>query len=468
MPPRAGRKPQVARPRVAKVSRTSRVLPEAEPDPDGRPAGGAGPADAGGPLFGPRLFGPRLAPPLAWLPRDVLLSVFLGALQIVGTFGAARGQRHTAGLRDLDALAIVLACIGPLLLLVRRRYPVPVLIASVLPPLVYALRDYPPGPVYLSLVVALFTAMTAGYRAVSYVVLVAGYVVIGWIVPWVRDDEPPSAAWAGGVAAWLMVLAAFSEVVRVRRAYVAAERQRAAEEQAAREEAERRRAGEERLRIARELHDVLAHHISLMNVQASVGLELMDANPEQARTALTAVKQASREALGELRGVLAILKGEGESAPRTPTAGLADLDDLVSRASTAHLAVRLERDPAVRDLPGPVGLAAYRIVQEAVTNAVRHSGAAHVTVRLSLVDGGGALRVAVEDDGRGPTGAAGTSGGHGLRNMRERASALGGTLSSGARPGGGFRVVAVLPVTGDNAGDARDGRADAHEGDGAA
>ncbi|NUP31325.1 MAG: hypothetical protein HOU01_06360, partial [Streptomycetaceae bacterium] len=146
------------------MSRTSRVLPETAPDPGGSPAGGAVPADAGGPLFGP-----RLAPPLAWLPRDVLLSVFLGALQIVGTFGAARGQRHTAGLRDLDALAVVLACIGPLLLLVRRRYPVPVLIASVLPPLVYALRDYPPGPVYLSLVVALFTAMTAGHRTVSYV-----------------------------------------------------------------------------------------------------------------------------------------------------------------------------------------------------------------------------------------------------------------------------------------------------------
>lgn len=200
-----------------------------------------------------------------------------------------------------------------------------------------------------------------------------------------------------------------------------------------------------------------------MNVQASVGLELMDANPEQARTALTAVKQASREALGELRGVLAILKGEGEAAPRTPTAGLADLDDLVTRASTAHLAVRLERDDAVRALPGPVGLAAYRIVQESVTNAVRHSGASLVTVRLTLdrTPDGEALRVAVEDDGRGvaaspsslsaPSPAPG--GGHGLRNMRERATALGGTLTCGARPGGGYQVVALLPLAGQDGGD---------------
>jgi signal transduction histidine kinase len=260
---------------------------------------------------------------------------------------------------------------------------------------------------------------------------------------------PPSIVYSGGVAAWLIALTAFGEVVRVRRAYVTAERRRAAEEEAAHEEAERRRAGEERLRIARELHDVLAHHISLMNVQASVGLELMDSNPEQARTALSAVKQASREALGELRGVLAVLKGDGESAPRTPTPGLGDLDELVARASTAHLAVRLERDDAVRDLPGPVGLAAYRIVQESVTNAVRHSGASLVTVRLSVTDG--ALRVAVEDDGRGPSAVATSpSGGHGLRNMRERASALGGTLTAGARPGGGFRVVAVLPLNGED------------------
>ncbi|MEU8136399.1 sensor histidine kinase [Streptodolium elevatio] len=431
-------------------------------------ASGAVPGTASGAAPGddspPPLFGPPLPPPFGRIPRDLLVTLALGAFQIGGTFAAAHNQRDEPGLRDLDPLAIVLVVIGPLLLLVRRRYPVQVLVASLLPPLVYTLREYPPGPVFLSLIVALFTAMIAGHRAVSYSVLLAGYLAMGWLGPLIRDNELPNLAWAGGVAAWLLALAAFSEVVRVRRAYVAAERRREAEEEAAREEAERARAGEERLRIARELHDVLAHHISLMNVQASVGLELMDANPEQARTALTAVKQASREALGELRGVLAILKGEGEAAPRTPTAGIADLDDLVARASTAHLAVRLERDDAVRALPGPVGLAAYRIVQESVTNAVRHSDASLVTVRLALerTPDGEALRVTVEDDGRGDAKSASTSaqaatpaagGGHGLRNMRERATALGGTLTSGARPGGGYRVVALLPLAGQDGGD---------------
>ncbi|MDI2132345.1 sensor histidine kinase [Yinghuangia seranimata] len=410
----------------------------------------------------PGRFGPRFGRPFAWLARDVAVSALVLVLQTVGTIGAAHGQRNDTDLRGLDALALVLVCVGPLLLLARRRHPVAVLVLSLLPPLAYTLRDYPPGPIYLSLIVALFTAMTAGHRAVSYVMLVVGYFTLGWLGPWVRDNSLPDAAWAGGVAAWLLVLATFSEVVRVRRQYAAAERMRAAEEQrrvteeqAARVEAERRRAGEERLRIARELHDVLAHHISLMNVQASVGLELMDANPEQARSALTAVKQASREALGELRGVLAVLKGgdDAEAAPRTPTYGIADLDDLAARASTAHLAVRLERADAVSDLTGPVGLAAYRIVQEAVTNAVRHSGASVVTVRLALTDGDEALRVAVEDDGRGPDAdpAPQAGGGHGLRNMRERATALGGTLSTGARAGGGFAVVAVLPLSRDDA-----------------
>ncbi|HSA50986.1 MAG TPA: sensor histidine kinase [Yinghuangia sp.] len=426
------------------------------------PGSGSGYDEVGRDRAAAPLFGPLLPPPFVRIPRDALLVLVVGALQIGGTIAASHNQRGRDDVRGMDVLAYVLIALGPPMLLVRRRYPVQVLVGTLLPTVVYTLRDYPPGPVFLALIVALFTAMTAGHRAVSYGVLVVGYAVMGWLGPWARGEGMPGAAWAGGVAAWLLVLAAFSEVVRVRRAYVAAERRRAAEEKAAREEADRARAGEERLRIARELHDVLAHHISLMNVQASVGLELMDANPEQARTALTAVKQASREALGELRGVLAVLKGEGESAPRTPTAGLADLDELVSRASTAHLAVRLERADDVGNLPGPVGLAAYRIVQEAVTNAVRHSGASTVVVRLAIdhAPDGDALRVTVDDDGRGAPadrvpdakGGVGVGGGHGLRNMRERASALNGTLASGTRAEGGYQVVAVLPLGGQDGG----------------
>lgn len=403
------------------------------------------------------LFGPPLPAPFGRVPRDVVVAVVVGALQIGGTIAASHNQSGREDVRAMDVWAYLLISLGPLLLPVRRKFPVAVLLGALAPTVAYTFRDYPPGPIFLALIVALFTAMTAGHRAVSYGVLAVGYATMGWLGPWLRDDALPNGAWAGGVAAWLLVLAAVSEVVRVRRAYVAAERRRVAEERAAREEAERARAGEERLRIARELHDVLAHHISLMNVQASVGLELMDGNPEQARTALTAVKQASREALGELRGVLAILKGEGEAAPRTPTAGLADLDELVARASTAHLAVRLERDDEVGAMPGPVGLAAYRIVQEAVTNAVRHSAASLVTVRLELArmpdHDGDALRVTVEDDGRGAAaGGRSAGGGHGLRNMRERATALGGTLTSGPRREGGWRVVALLPPAGEDGG----------------
>jgi signal transduction histidine kinase len=215
----------------------------------------------------------------------------------------------------------------------------------------------------------------------------------------------------------------------------------------------RRRAGEERLRIARELHDVLAHNISLINVQAGVALHLMEEQPEQARTALTAIKAASKDALGELRSVLDVLRHVDEGAPRAPTAGLADLDRLVSGATAAGIDVRVVTSGTPRPLPPSVDLAAFRIVQEALTNVTRHAGQATATVSLTYGEEG--LTVSVEDDGRGVNGAgAGTGperprergGGNGIRGMKERASALGGDVEAGPRPGGGFRVTASLPA----------------------
>ena len=217
------------------------------------------------------------------------------------------------------------------------------------------------------------------------------------------------------------------------------------------EEETRRRASDERLRIARDLHDVVAHHISLMNVQAGVALHLMDEQPEQARTALTAIKQASGEALQELRSVLDILRqGDGadeQAPPRTPTPGLGELDTLVERATAAGLDVRAAVAGTSHPLPVSVDTTAYRIVQEALTNVARHAGsAAAATIRVDYGDDD--VVVEVEDDGRGApvNGASKNGGGNGIPNMRERAEALGGQLDAGPRPGGGFRVRAWLPV----------------------
>jgi signal transduction histidine kinase len=212
---------------------------------------------------------------------------------------------------------------------------------------------------------------------------------------------------------------------------------------------ERRRAqGEQRLALAQELHDVLAHHISLINVQASVALHLLDEQPDQARPALTHIKAASRDALHELRTALDLLRGATDAgAPRAPAPTLADLDHLVDTVRASGLDVRLERPDQLPAVAPAVELATYRIVQEALTNVTRHAHARHATVRLANAGPGGGITVEVVDDGTGDVGEGDVEPGNGLAGMRERAAALGGTVDAGPRPdGGGFRVRAELPT----------------------
>jgi signal transduction histidine kinase len=256
-----------------------------------------------------------------------------------------------------------------------------------------------------------------------------------------------------------IVVAVLSEVllaagpVDVDRAWALAEdamagRQRRLAAERTRAEEARRRAGEERMRIARELHDVLAHNISLINVQAGVALHLMDEQPGQSRSALQAIKQASNDALGELRSVLDVLRQGDEAPPRSPASGLAHLDGLVAGAGATGLEVRTRVEGIPRPLPAGTDLAAYRIVQESLTNVTRHAGPASATVLVRY--GPDNLTVQVDDDGKGPS-AAKTNGpgGNGIRGMRERVATLGGELTTGPRPGGGFRVLARLPLDGE-------------------
>jgi signal transduction histidine kinase len=240
------------------------------------------------------------------------------------------------------------------------------------------------------------------------------------------------------LAAWLLVLLVGCEALR-------GGRERRLEERRTRELQERTRADEERLRIARELHDVLAHSISLINVQSGVALHLLDDRPEQARTALSAINEASADALREVRSVLGVLRGDGEAPPRSPTAGLDSLDELVARAGAAGVTVAVHVEGERRSLPTSVDLAAFRIVQESVTNSLRHAGASEVTVHLGYAPD--ALTVQVDDDGSAPSAEPGSDGGgSGIPGMRGRATALGGELEAGPGPGGGFRVRARLPL----------------------
>jgi signal transduction histidine kinase len=209
-----------------------------------------------------------------------------------------------------------------------------------------------------------------------------------------------------------------------------------------REEAELRRAGEERLRIAQELHDVVAHHISLINVQASTALHLVDRQPEQAAPALSAIKDASKEALVELRSIVGILRQSDETAPRQPVAGLGNLDHLIKRTSMAGLEVHSIVHGEPRALSTSLDRAAYRIVQESLTNVVRHAGATTANVRIQY--GEETLVLQVDDNGSSLAGP--PTEGNGISGMRERAAALGGTLTTARTPAGSLRITARLPL----------------------
>lgn len=377
----------------------------------------------------------RHRPPLPG--SNVLVPLAVAVIQVLGT--------HFAGLRqpermDLDALGIVLLAAGPAALVLRRRYPVPVLGFVLATTLGYSLLDYPRGPIFLALIVALVTVVMSGHRIAAVTSLVVGYFSFLWLPYLVGTESAPTLGQALALAAWLLVLLAASEIARSRREH-------AIDLARSRAEEERRRASEERLRIARELHDVLAHNISLINVQSGVALHLMDERPEQARTALTAIKQASNEALGELRFVLDILREGHEAPPRSPTSGLARLDDLVGKTEAAGLRVSKHVEGTPRPLPSRVDLAAFRIVQEALTNVARHAGDARAAITIEY--GTHDLTIQIDDDGRGTAVETPSGAGKGISGMRERAIALDGELEAGPRADGGFRVRARLPLRDD-------------------
>ncbi len=368
---------------------------------------------------------------------DVAITVAVAAIQLGITTIAARHQPEAT---TLGPLGYALLATSALALLWRRHAPVAVLAATFALTAAYVLADYPGGPVFLALLVALMTVFLCGHRLIGWATLAAGYVTFGWLEAALGNHDAPSVGQAVGSAAWLLVLGLVGEGVRV-------QRERARERALARASETRRQVGEERLRISRELHDVLAHNVSLINVQSSVALHLIDEQPEQAREALAAIKQASGETLREMRAVLGSLRDSDETLPRAPAPTLARLDELVAQVRAAGVTVRLHVDGDPTGLPTAVDLAAYRIVQEALTNVTRHAPGAGADVRVRCHDG--AIELQIDDDGPGPGGGRWDAErhGNGITGMGERAAALGGELHAGPGPGGrGFRVRARLPI----------------------
>jgi signal transduction histidine kinase len=369
----------------------------------------------------------------------VRLALFAGLIQVVGSRFAAHDQLAA---RSLDPWGYLLLLAGPAALLVRRRHRVPVVAATIAVTVAYLVLGYPYGPVFFAPVVAMIGALREGRRVPVWILTGAGYALcvgLGWLpgvhLHYLRFAEAVAALLVIGVVLLL------GEAARVQSRYLQELSRTRAEQARVRAEQQRRQSSEERLRIARELHDVLGHHLSLINVQAGVGLHLMDEQPEQARTALLAIKQASAEALREVRSVLGVLRAEDEQAPRAPAPSLANLAALADDAGARTV---VEGEP--RELPAELDRAAYRIAQEALTNVRRHAGAcATATVTIGYRPDG--LTVRVADDG--PGGATDVdyeSAGNGIAGMRARATALGGTLTAGPGPAGGFEVEARLPT----------------------
>ncbi|MBO2439282.1 sensor histidine kinase [Actinomadura nitritigenes] len=346
------------------------------------------------------------------------------------------------------ALDVAAGIAGSLALVAWRRAPLVALVLGAAFMLVVAARTQPGPAAAYPVMVAVFGAVRAGHRVAAAVVSVAFLgIAVAVNLPG-ADGAEENLQSVALLVGWFVAAGVAATVTRHRQAYLDEAEQRAAEAERTREEAARRRAGEERLRIARELHDSLTHSISVIKVQAGVAVHLAHRRGEEVPPALLAIQEASGDAMRELRATLEVLRdsdggdgSEGEAA----ASGLDRLGDLVDRARSAGLDATVTVSGTRRDLPAEVDRAAYRIVQEALTNVSRHAGGAAAAVCVDYADG--ALVVQVEDDGEADPDAPPVPG-KGLLGMRERVAALGGRLRAEPRAEGGFVVRAELPLEG--------------------
>jgi signal transduction histidine kinase len=360
------------------------------------------------------------------------------ALLLITLGGAAPAGARWQHAHPVDAVAYALIAVAVLPLAVRRIWPLFTLAVTTIACSTYLILNYPYGPILFSMLVAVYTvaARLPLRRAAIACLLALGALLIHTVAgiggPGVVGIVPGSA--------WVVVPFAMGVTVRVSRDSVS--RSRA--------EQVRQRAFEERLRIAREVHDVVGHGLAAIHMQAEIALHVLPKRPEQASEALTAISHTSKQALDELRATLAVVRRSDGPNDRAPTPGLARLDDLVDRLAGTGMPVTVEVTGAPGNLPAAVDLAAYRVVQESLTNVLRHAGQAAATVRLIHRPEGLTVRVsdtgaAASNAGSGPDGENGT-GGHGIVGMRERVTALGGTFEAGPAPTGGFEVQAHFPL----------------------
>jgi signal transduction histidine kinase len=372
--------------------------------------------------------------PLAF---DIVLAVVLAVVTVAGSVGESHPRQASdkppAGVHiAAPAAAYLLVAVSALALIWRRRRPVLVLAVSLGAALLYICLGYFGGAAMLGPMFALYAVAVAvpigraiGLAVITMLSLMAATAAFG----------PFGTSGGFVLIPGEVAVALFLGLWGASRAAALRDR----------EERARRAVDAERLRIARELHDVVAHTMATINVQANVAAHVIDQQPQQAAEALEAIKQASKEGLRELRGILNVLRQADEHDPRAPAPRLAQLDELVDNATRAGLPTSVAVEGQARQLAPSVDLTAYRIVQESLTNALRYAGPTTARVTLSYTED--ELRVEVVDGGRGHVDGAPQAAGHGIAGMRERAEAVGGTLIAGPTPEGGFRVQARLPLS---------------------
>jgi signal transduction histidine kinase len=382
-----------------------------------------------------------------WRPSRRAVDV---ALSVAAALVTARGSFDRVAAWLPHGVVVPLAIGQGLLLLARRRTPMAVLAAVTVPSVFMLAVGFPGGSAIFATCCAAYALAMHGrgaggaelavtLRGAAAVLMATFALAVADLTPGVRD---PSGFWGAfnlGVlvaASWVLGYA-----LRTRRDYVAELKDRAARLEAAEGERAARAVVDERLRIARELHDVIGHSISLIAIQSEAAGRCARSDPDAVPAFLGRISAASRQALAEMRHVLAVLRPDAE-AELTPQPGLADLAELVERLNAGGMVTRLDAQPL--DVSQGVALTVYRIVQESLTNVLKHAGPgaqAAVTVARS----GGSVRVCVHDDGAGPAGPVASTA-HGIVGMRERAAVYGGTLRTGSRAGGGFEVEALIPM----------------------
>lgn len=367
------------------------------------------------------------------------LDVAAAAVVTIGLVAVSGHIPPVEGERGLDALGYVLVVVAGAAMALCRRLPAVALAVTTVVVAFYILGDYAGGPIFLT---GWFALVSLSWRQSRRAGIVGAAVLCGGVLilaAAAEDGEVVPALFLVFLG-WSAAAVLAGDVLRSRRVRMAELEERAQDMERTREEEAGRRMAEERLRIARDIHDSVAHAMTSINVQAGAAAHVLERRPEAAKEALVAIQRASGDVLDELGALVGLLRSAGEEPDRTPTPGLDRIPALVASVRDANLQVALAVEGPVDAIPLPVGTAAYRIVQESLTNVIRHAAGATATVSVMAADGG-SLTVEVADDGEGRS-AAGGGAGMGVRGMRERAEATGGTLSAGPGPGGGWVVVA--------------------------